>query len=228
VSPTASVQPAYHHIRGKKDTIHINSLSDSFLKALYGTMMQEGFRVKTFIFVDDVTAESEFNDRGKGTFSKLIFNTRWINLSIMVCTHSVTAVTKAMRENSDYVFCFKTVRRVELETIWKEWLGHKSKNDFLEEYNKSMVKKHVFLWIRPGEGQHGYSILDALSVLRQGSHNNRGGGKPRPRNYLSEFKQHTQAATNRLLHGIQSAYRGGSGPGGASKPRARRRNTKLS
>lgn len=94
---------------------------------------------KSVLIVDDQTAEAAINRGAKGLWAKLNYDSRWLNLSIVVITHRVTGVSTAMRENLEHLILLDLGTRKQVKVVEEEFNFLPTKAEFLKLYQEEIT-----------------------------------------------------------------------------------------
>jgi len=131
-------------------------------------LKKQKYKLKTLLLIDDMSDESILNDKGKGIISKLLFNSRWYNLNVMIIAHSITAVAKSVRDNSEHIYIYPSSRRAEIECLYNEWMGNLNKKEYLNWYNHllsdTVNRPYIFI---ENNREVTVNYIDDLSLQRQ-------------------------------------------------------------
>ena len=161
-SPTAHHQDTWKDVKKYID-FSTERVSDCFEEI--GGILGD-FSKKTLLILDDVSYDRQLNTGGKGMLSKLSYNARWLNLSIIVICHKVFNVGNSFRENLEHLILFRTVSPTELETIVKMFNFLKSDEKFKQLFHKIVTDQisngtnlHPFLYVNFQNGNDVYSCF---------------------------------------------------------------------
>lgn len=165
ISATAANQDIYKLLKTKK-IYYFGIINDNVFRIIINVLKKQNYTLNTLLFIDDMSDESILNDRGKGVLSKITFNARWFNLNVMILAHSITAVSKALRDNSNIIYIYPSTRRKEAETVRDEWCGNIDKKDFNFWYNDVLDTPHAFIIINKNPFKVSKGKIDDLSLQR--------------------------------------------------------------
>ena len=122
---------------------------------------KKGMRLKTkrLIVLDDVTHERSLKQSsGKGTLAKLCYNAAHWNISLLVITHSMQAISSSLKGNCEFLFLFNTTRREEIEELYKAYGIARSKKQA-----ELLFDQEIWNNIQTGKDKHPFLMWDLAS-----------------------------------------------------------------
>ncbi len=135
VCPTFLPQPKYRVLDKFLDEgDFFESAHESTFIEIRTQIEDQKWQVKTLLLIDDQAAETALHTGRKGPFAFLSYNAIWLNLTIIVVTQNLTAVTPAFTDNCENLLVFKTLRRRELDLLGDEFNPFDDKNAFRAFY----------------------------------------------------------------------------------------------
>jgi hypothetical protein len=120
----------------KKDLVWTHATDENITKLL--TKHYELGKKKSLIVIDDQTAEAAINRGSKGLWAKMIYDLRWMNLSMLVMTHRISGVTVALRENLEHLIVLDLGNRKQLSVLEEEFNFMETKKEFVNLYRKEI------------------------------------------------------------------------------------------
>lgn len=151
------MQPTWDPVRELVDDKHVYSSGEAAGK-IYQSIRKKLQLVaktqKTLLVLDDLSAEKSLNEGTKGDLSWMVYNSVWLNLSLLVITHRFTAVTPALRENLEHLIVFTLINTKELDRLAEEFNVTGDKSFMKELYTTAVVSKelqgetHSFLYVK--------------------------------------------------------------------------------
>jgi hypothetical protein len=152
-SPTADHQPTWSKISKFIDKKYLSARVA--LKDFKKTIMDQGYKRKSLLIIDDCSYEEILNTGNKGKLAELFYNAVWYNISIVLICHKVTNVCNAARENLENLFIFQQVTEGEKEKITSTFSVDLPKPLFMKVIDELIQKKlregsddHPFIYIR--------------------------------------------------------------------------------
>jgi hypothetical protein len=101
---------------------------------------------KILIVVDDCIGDAGFKKLDSSDVLTLISTRgRHFNVSLIVSSQAVSAVSSHFRKNTDCIIVFATENSKERTIIHEEFLAHMSKDEFRQIFNFATKDKHSFL-----------------------------------------------------------------------------------
>lgn len=172
ISPTYELQPTWDPLRRKlEDADHYVSgeqYTRSYTDIKKKLQKQPKNQMKrTLLIIDDASAERSLNEGAKGDFSWLVYNSVWMNLSIVCITHKFSAVSPAMRENPEHVIVFTLLSTKEVEALTEQINVLGNKPLLKQVYDHAVVRptlqgdRHSFLYIYCGSPPAFFRKFDA-------------------------------------------------------------------
>ena len=107
----------------------------------------EGILPQHLVILDDFSWHSSFS-RYNETFARLFTTGRWYNTAVIILVQSPTGAMNWVRQNSDFVFIFKSGGEAEIKRLWTdhfsvvpEQMRRKFYDDNTIDYNVIVVDK---------------------------------------------------------------------------------------
>jgi GTPase SAR1 family protein len=164
-SATIALQPTWNRI---KPSINFSFESfDLFLTSVLKILLEDEYKKKTLIILDDVSFEKRLNEGSKGIISQLAYNAIWYNITMIVVCHKASNISAGFRENVEHLILFQTIDSDELEKLAKFFSITGKKKDLIELYKAVVVRAcmngepHTFLYI---------CFKDGISIYKNFTH----------------------------------------------------------
>lgn len=166
-SSTFEFQDTWDPIRDLIDIDHdslpvvLDYVNKKVQEAVADEGRKKGKRLKTkrLIVLDDVTHEKSLKQAsGKGTLAKLCYNAAHWNISLLVITHSIQAISSALKGNCEFLFLFNITRREEIEEVYNAYGIAKSKKQA-----ELLFDQEIWNNIQTGKDKHPFLMWDLAS-----------------------------------------------------------------
>lgn len=163
ISPTYDLQPTWDPIRKELSQKNLQKYTsgERYVRS-YFEIRKKAAKLRkeelepSLLIIDDVSAERSLNERGKGDLSWLVFNSVWINMSIVCIVHKFSSVTAAMRENPEHVMVFTLLNTTEIDAFAEQINVLGDKNAMKDLYKQVVTDRtlsgdrHAFMYIYCG------------------------------------------------------------------------------
>lgn len=138
-SPSFNEQETYDDIRDYV-TKSYKTITKRRLKKLLKDLKKANYP-QTLIIIDDQSHAHSVHGGQKGIFAELVDTARWINVSIIVCAHSLTSYSTALRGNLEHLFLFYQSNQNQRKQVHKEFMKMTSKQ-FKDLYTKYVINRN--------------------------------------------------------------------------------------
>jgi hypothetical protein len=96
-------------------------VDDTVFERIYKTLVKQGKRIPTLLFVDDAAAERATNSGNKGSFSRLCLAAPHLNLTIIGVFQRLSSASPALRDNAEGLVSFMPNKLHDVKTIVEEF-----------------------------------------------------------------------------------------------------------
>lgn len=96
-------------------------VDDGVYERIYRTLVKQGKRIPTLLFVDDAAAERATNSGNKGAFSRLCLAAPHLNLTIIGVFQRLTSASPSLRDNAEGLISFMPNKLLDVNTIVQEF-----------------------------------------------------------------------------------------------------------